>query len=453
MNKILRLLFVTILFLIPSVCAEASCNIVIDGETLICRDSAGTVVSPFVENGTTYVPVRAISESFQVPVSWDMDTKTVFLGEKGGTPTLEEFVNIYYNGTPFFCRDVNGEIVHPILRDGATYLPLRGIGELLGKTVSWDNMNKNAVLTTPATEEAVSHFKNALTNTTKEKTLTQNLAFIGKLFLNDNIIKENNISETVDYTAKAFTLISILPEGYEKTLVYKGNGNYFIYADPSAFTRTSYIHLSQQNLPEKMNFSPLYINVFVKNGYVRSVKADTTYTLSVNSLEFIGKISISSEIIYPLDFKFPNIPNPDSNNGDSVFSQDVLDASEISSLTEKYIACAIKGDSKSIASMLSNPDYLSIFGRKTENQISVQYTKMASSLSKVFRHATGEYEITSMSYTNPETLKPTPEKAAVIKVEIACVNKDEAWTEEIELSFVKVDSSWHIASWVVQNLF
>jgi len=34
-------------------------------------------------------------------------------------------------------KNVNGEVVEPILYDGTTYLPLRAIGELMGKRVYW----------------------------------------------------------------------------------------------------------------------------------------------------------------------------------------------------------------------------------------------------------------------------------------------------------------------------
>ena len=34
-------------------------------------------------------------------------------------------------------KNVNGEVVYPILYEGTTYLPVRAIGELMGKTVNW----------------------------------------------------------------------------------------------------------------------------------------------------------------------------------------------------------------------------------------------------------------------------------------------------------------------------
>ncbi|NMA03209.1 MAG: copper amine oxidase N-terminal domain-containing protein, partial [Clostridiales bacterium] len=61
-------------------------KIVIDGIKIDPKDADGRTVEPFIYNGTTYLPVRAISESLGKQVGWDQDTKTVYIGlvpEKG----------------------------------------------------------------------------------------------------------------------------------------------------------------------------------------------------------------------------------------------------------------------------------------------------------------------------------------------------------------------------------
>ncbi len=45
-------------------------------------------------------------------------------------------------------KNVNGETVYPILYDGTTYLPVRAIGELMGKTVYWYENDKRIELNT-----------------------------------------------------------------------------------------------------------------------------------------------------------------------------------------------------------------------------------------------------------------------------------------------------------------
>lgn len=48
-------------------------------------------------------------------------------------------------------KDVNGNVVYPILYNGTTYLPVRAIGEIMGKTVYWYEDNKLIELKDEAT--------------------------------------------------------------------------------------------------------------------------------------------------------------------------------------------------------------------------------------------------------------------------------------------------------------
>ncbi len=59
-------------------------KIVVDGEELDARDANGGKVEPFVYNGTTYLPVRAVAEALKKEVTWDGVEKVVYLGAKPG---------------------------------------------------------------------------------------------------------------------------------------------------------------------------------------------------------------------------------------------------------------------------------------------------------------------------------------------------------------------------------
>ncbi len=59
-------------------------QIVLDGKTIDPKDALGNKVEPFIYNGTTYLPVRAVGEAFGKDVSWDGTTKTVYIGAKPG---------------------------------------------------------------------------------------------------------------------------------------------------------------------------------------------------------------------------------------------------------------------------------------------------------------------------------------------------------------------------------
>ena len=61
-------------------------TIVLDGAALSPADAAGNPVEPFLLDGTTYLPVRAISEALDLTVTWDGTTNTVILTSEGYTP-------------------------------------------------------------------------------------------------------------------------------------------------------------------------------------------------------------------------------------------------------------------------------------------------------------------------------------------------------------------------------
>ena len=58
---------------------EEGVKISLNGATFIPRDVNGNEVSVFLYNGTTYVPLRAVSEAMGVDVSYDSATKTAIL--------------------------------------------------------------------------------------------------------------------------------------------------------------------------------------------------------------------------------------------------------------------------------------------------------------------------------------------------------------------------------------
>lgn len=67
-------------------------KIFLDGEEIEPKDADGQTVEPFVYNGTTYLPVRAVGNAIGKEVSWDGVEKIVYLGAKpGGT---ENWLNV-----------------------------------------------------------------------------------------------------------------------------------------------------------------------------------------------------------------------------------------------------------------------------------------------------------------------------------------------------------------------
>ena len=61
-------------------------KIIIDGENFVATNVNGDVVEPFIYEGTTYLPVRAIATAFDKDVAWDEETYTVSITGKTDNP-------------------------------------------------------------------------------------------------------------------------------------------------------------------------------------------------------------------------------------------------------------------------------------------------------------------------------------------------------------------------------
>lgn len=74
-------------------------NLVVDGQSVhFGQDSAGNKIEPFIYNGTTYLPVRAVGEALGKNVSWDRQTQTVYVGLKPNElNNMTEIITPYKN--------------------------------------------------------------------------------------------------------------------------------------------------------------------------------------------------------------------------------------------------------------------------------------------------------------------------------------------------------------------
>lgn len=137
--------------------------VVIDGVSRTFYDVSGKEVHPVAYNGTNYLPVRAIGELMGKNVNWDQSTKTISLtsprtaasvkgspdndaSAKNISAELRPDFTVIVDGTKRTFKDEQGNIVYPLLNDGTTYLPVRAIGELMGKNVSWNSASKTVIL-------------------------------------------------------------------------------------------------------------------------------------------------------------------------------------------------------------------------------------------------------------------------------------------------------------------
>lgn len=119
-------------------------SVYLDNQKTYLKDANGSVVEPFIQNGTTYVPLRGVSELLGCDVEWDGSNKTIKIYENS-SHNYETFRNwgndikVYFNSEEIEFKNANGATVKPFIEDGTTYVPLRGISETLGCQVDWDS--------------------------------------------------------------------------------------------------------------------------------------------------------------------------------------------------------------------------------------------------------------------------------------------------------------------------
>jgi len=101
-------------------------------------------VSPFIENGRFYVPVRHLTTAIGIPeenITWETSTQTVTMGKNDLSITLAAGRNVMYvNGRPIEMD------VTPVIRNSRTYLPARYIVENLGGSIEWDAQNQAVII-------------------------------------------------------------------------------------------------------------------------------------------------------------------------------------------------------------------------------------------------------------------------------------------------------------------
>ncbi|MGI6031190.1 MAG: PepSY domain-containing protein [Eubacteriales bacterium] len=144
----------------------------IDGVERTFFNTQGQEMHPISYAGTTYVPIRSIGELMDKNVNWDASTNTATIGGERVTPDatgvkdknaqaqtialrMEPNFTIVIDGVERTFLDPNGKVCDPALYDGSIYLPIRAIGEIMGKTVAWDADSKTVLLSGETTEGVV----------------------------------------------------------------------------------------------------------------------------------------------------------------------------------------------------------------------------------------------------------------------------------------------------------
>lgn len=93
-------------------------KIFVDGSELTPRDSAGNVLEPFIYNGSTYLPVRAVGEAVGKDVSYDANTNSVYLGSVGSSSSS---TSSYTRGTKLEPYKTDNARIEDLKMGGINY--------------------------------------------------------------------------------------------------------------------------------------------------------------------------------------------------------------------------------------------------------------------------------------------------------------------------------------------
>jgi phosphate transport system substrate-binding protein len=122
-----------LVFAVGSPAYAANITLKIDGVTVT------PTVAPIVENGTTLVPLRFISENLGAEVDWDQSSKKATVKTAGYTVVFTIDSKSY---------TVNGQTktlaVAPSVVNGSTMLPIRAFAESIGAEVNYNSATNTA---------------------------------------------------------------------------------------------------------------------------------------------------------------------------------------------------------------------------------------------------------------------------------------------------------------------
>lgn len=135
------------LFTLSITCAFAATTVefTIDStEYSVLKTEAQThtlFAAPYIKNSRTMAPVRAISEAFDATVSWDDNTKTVYISKDKTNISLSIGSNKIIVDGETKTISCAAEIVN-----GTTFIPLRAVTEVLGYYVYYADSTRQILI-------------------------------------------------------------------------------------------------------------------------------------------------------------------------------------------------------------------------------------------------------------------------------------------------------------------
>lgn len=135
-------------------------NLYMNDKGFVPVDVNGNETYPFISNGTTYVPIRAIASLFNADIKWDSKENSVYIITKGDVPKIKHTIRdkqnlyntsisatkgskLYVNNQLVIPTDVNGNVKDIYNVNGTIYVPVRAISQSLGLPIAWSSISNS----------------------------------------------------------------------------------------------------------------------------------------------------------------------------------------------------------------------------------------------------------------------------------------------------------------------
>ena len=137
MKKLITVLLTLSILLCLSTTAFASSDVKINANGNILKDAQAVI-----QNSSTLLPVRSVSNAFGCEVDWNGDTKTVSVNKD------DTQITIVIGQKELTVNDTKQAISAPAqIINGRTYVPLRALGEALDCEIQWVNDTRTVEIT------------------------------------------------------------------------------------------------------------------------------------------------------------------------------------------------------------------------------------------------------------------------------------------------------------------
>lgn len=143
----MKILMLTVIFILAFSFLSFA-DMAIDIE--IGKDKLASVESAFIEDGSVFVPLRAVCDALGIYCEWNAETKCAYTSSEGFEAYFYPYRSIAYNNGA--KKNLKSRIIN-----GRLMVPIRFLSESHGLSVSWDGVHYRVIIEsdTPLSENNI----------------------------------------------------------------------------------------------------------------------------------------------------------------------------------------------------------------------------------------------------------------------------------------------------------